>query len=207
MCLIVILGSGRNQSLVEYQKVTPHVNLNKFVVKIEINHSTDFNDFYPKTAQVGDPNYAGGSEGSGQPAVIYAAQIDRTSGQKQFQANMSARCAVGIGIGLSGYEKALVPLYGTVKFRITRPHPFTPFVEGAAGRAFALAKNAKGGFSLSPSVGMEIRLPVPIKMWVTIGYELQKLKRLKKQGNPVVSVAYEERVSHNSLTFKAGILF
>lgn len=149
MCLIVILGSGCNQSLVEYQKVTPHVNLNKFVVKIEINHSTNFNDFYPKTAQVGDPNYAGGSEGSSQPAVIYAAQIDRTSGQKQFQANMSARCAVGIGIGLSGYEKALVPLYGTVKFRITRPHPFTPFVEGAAGRAFALAKNAKGGFSLS----------------------------------------------------------
>ncbi len=51
-------------------------NLEKpFVVKAEFNHSVDFNDDYPKNVQEGDDDYSGGEEGSGQPAVIYAATI------------------------------------------------------------------------------------------------------------------------------------
>ena len=51
-------------------------NLDKpFVVKAEFNHSVDFNDFYPKNANEGDANYSGGKEGSGQPAVVYAATV------------------------------------------------------------------------------------------------------------------------------------
>ena len=53
----------------------------QFVVKVEINHSTDFNEYYPKSAQEGEKNYSGGKEGSGQPAVIYAALVDLTSGK------------------------------------------------------------------------------------------------------------------------------
>ena len=45
------------------------------VIKAEFNHSTDFNDFFPKNATEGDDNYSGGKEGSGQPAVVYAATI------------------------------------------------------------------------------------------------------------------------------------
>lgn len=56
-------------------KLTP-VNLEKlFVIKAEFNHSVDFNNDYPKNAQEGDANYSGGAEGSGQPAVVYAATI------------------------------------------------------------------------------------------------------------------------------------
>lgn len=57
-------------------------HLKHFVVKVEVNHSTDFNDYFPKNAQVGDSNYSGGKEGSGQPAVIYKAEVDLTTGKK-----------------------------------------------------------------------------------------------------------------------------
>ena len=34
--------------------------LKQFRIKVEINHSTDFNDYYPKSAKEGDTNYSGG---------------------------------------------------------------------------------------------------------------------------------------------------
>lgn len=46
-----------------------------FVVKAEFNQSVDFTDAYPKNAKQGDANYSGGKEGSGQPAVVYAATV------------------------------------------------------------------------------------------------------------------------------------
>ena len=67
-------------------KVRPNDALKQFVVKIEINHSTDFNDYYPETAKEGEPNYSGGKEGSGQPAVVYAAEVDLSTGATSFQA-------------------------------------------------------------------------------------------------------------------------
>lgn len=60
--------------------------LNKFILKVEINHSTDFNNSYPKLAQKGDKNYTGGEEGSGQPALIYSALIDLASEKNEFTA-------------------------------------------------------------------------------------------------------------------------
>ena len=62
--------------------------LMKFVVKIEINHSTDFNEAFPKSAKDGEANYSGGKEGSGQPAIVYAANVDLSSGEKSFEANL-----------------------------------------------------------------------------------------------------------------------
>lgn len=46
------------------------------MVKVEVNHSSDFNDSYPKNAPAGDAHYSGGKEGSGQPALIYRADVD-----------------------------------------------------------------------------------------------------------------------------------
>lgn len=60
----------------------------QFVVKVEINHSTDFNEYYPKSAKEGEQNYSGGKEGSGQPALVYAALVDLTSGEKSFEATL-----------------------------------------------------------------------------------------------------------------------
>lgn len=69
-------------------KLNPASNLKQFVIKIEINHSTDFNDSYPKDAQEGDANYSGGKEGSGQPALIYRAEVDLSKDTKTFEASL-----------------------------------------------------------------------------------------------------------------------
>lgn len=69
-------------------KLRPSGDLKQFVVKIEINHSTDWNDNFPENAKEGAPGYSGGSGGSGQPAVVYAAQIDLDSSQKLYAATL-----------------------------------------------------------------------------------------------------------------------
>lgn len=67
-------------------KLNPANTLKQFVVKIEINQSTDFNESYPESAAEGETGYSGGREGSGQPALVYAARIDLSSGQEIFEA-------------------------------------------------------------------------------------------------------------------------
>ena len=67
-------------------KLSPGAGLDRFVVKVEVNHSTDFNETYPESAKEGEPGYSGGRHGSGQPAVVYAADVDLSSGREQFEA-------------------------------------------------------------------------------------------------------------------------
>lgn len=69
-------------------KIKPSGQLKQFTVKIEINHSTDFNDNYPKSAKEGDANYSGGDMGSGQPAVVYAAKVDLMADETTFKAEL-----------------------------------------------------------------------------------------------------------------------
>lgn len=67
-------------------KLSPANTLQQFVVKIEINHSTDFNESFPESAREGEANYSGGKKGSGQPAVVYAARIDLSAEHESFEA-------------------------------------------------------------------------------------------------------------------------
>ena len=69
-------------------RLSPAGGLQRFVVKIEVNQSTDFNEVYPESAREGEPGYSGGKEGSGQPALVYAADVDLTSGKKEFTARL-----------------------------------------------------------------------------------------------------------------------
>lgn len=69
-------------------KMEPTQKMEQFIIKVEINHSTDFNEAYPKSAKEGDSNYSGGKEGSGQPALIYAAVIDLHTDKKVFAAEL-----------------------------------------------------------------------------------------------------------------------
>lgn len=66
-------------------KFIPFTKHTPFVIKAEFNHSTDFNTFYPESAENEDPGYSGGKEGSGQPAVVYLAVIDLRSDKKTFK--------------------------------------------------------------------------------------------------------------------------
>ncbi|MDR1723964.1 MAG: DUF2271 domain-containing protein [Tannerella sp.] len=61
-------------------------SLSRFTLKVEVNHSTDFNAAYPKTASKGEANYSGGKDGSGQPALVYAVGVNLLSGEKVFEA-------------------------------------------------------------------------------------------------------------------------
>lgn len=45
------------------------------VIKVELNHSIDFNSYFPENAKEGDVNYSGGEMGSGQPAIVYAGTL------------------------------------------------------------------------------------------------------------------------------------
>lgn len=56
----------------------------RFLLFAEFNHSTDFNDAYPKHAVEGAPTYSGGEEGSGQPALVYCAEIDLTADREEW---------------------------------------------------------------------------------------------------------------------------
>ena len=67
-------------------KLAPAEGLTRFVVKVEVNHSTDFNDAWPESAREGEAGYSGGKLGSGQPAVVYAAEVDLSSGEREFEA-------------------------------------------------------------------------------------------------------------------------
>lgn len=69
-------------------KLSPANILKQFIVKVEINHSIDFNDTFPKSAKEGEINYSGGKEGSGQPAMIYAVHVDLSCGERVFEANL-----------------------------------------------------------------------------------------------------------------------
>jgi hypothetical protein len=51
-------------------------DLKQFRILVEINASLDFNEYFPKDAGVEEDNYSGGEWGSGQPALIYSAEID-----------------------------------------------------------------------------------------------------------------------------------
>ncbi len=56
----------------------------RFYLWAEFNHSTDWNDAYPKNAEEGEPGYSGGEGGSGQPSLLYRAFIDLDSGADRF---------------------------------------------------------------------------------------------------------------------------
>lgn len=81
-------------------KLHPATTLKKFTVKVEVNHSTDFNDCYPESAKEGDANYSGGKKGSGQPAVVYAASVDLTTGKKSFEAILTGHSSPDGSSGL-----------------------------------------------------------------------------------------------------------
>lgn len=48
----------------------------KVRVLMEVNHSTDFNESYPKNASPAAGNYSGGPWGSGQPSLIYGTSLE-----------------------------------------------------------------------------------------------------------------------------------
>ena len=54
-------------------------------VRVEINDSTDFNEYYRRDADPEDPFFSGGSFGSGRPAVVYKTVVDTEVSGKLYE--------------------------------------------------------------------------------------------------------------------------
>ena len=67
------------------------IGLRQFYVMVEVNHSIDFNDRYSKDKKEDEPDYSGGSEGSGQPALVYRAYVDLDSARTSYEAVLIGR--------------------------------------------------------------------------------------------------------------------
>lgn len=121
--------------------------------------------------------------------------------------DLTPRWSIGAGTGISIYEKPLMPLFADIKYSIFKPQKWTPYIECGAGYSFVLAKDANGGFYLSPTIGVEYTLCPKAKLIFGIGYELQKLERLKSHQDNYFFSEYQEQLNHHSLTFKIGVIF
>lgn len=120
---------------------------------------------------------------------------------------VSKRFSAGIGTGLSIYEKALIPLFANVKYAFAKPKKFTPFVECSIGYGFAPDKNANGGFYLNPAVGVQYSVCGEKKIFLALGYELQRLERVKTQEQSSFTAEFAERLRHKAISIKIGVVF
>lgn len=121
--------------------------------------------------------------------------------------NIGQRFSAGIGTGISFYEKALIPIFADAKFLIIRPHRFTPYIECGIGYSFAPDKKANGGFYINPNAGIQYSIGGHKKLLLSIGYEHQKLERLKGYENDYFEAQFKEVLSHHHLVIKAGVQF
>lgn len=119
----------------------------------------------------------------------------------------TARWSVGAGTGLSFYEKTLAPLFGDIRYQIGRQRRITPYAEAACGYSFALSGDANGGLFLNPSLGVYFPLAGRVKLQLAVGYELQKLARLKTYSGDYFHAEFSERLNHQSISIRVGLRF
>lgn len=117
------------------------------------------------------------------------------------------RFSVGAGTGLSFYEKTLIPVFADVRFLITKPRKFAPFLECRIGYGFAPYNNSNGGFYLNPIVGVRYAVDRRHGIFVAIGYESQNLERLKTYGNHFLKAEFTEKLRHRSIGIEVGFEF
>lgn len=119
---------------------------------------------------------------------------------------LSERFSAGIGTGLSVYEKALIPLFADARFQLTKPRRFVPYLQCGIGYAFAPGEDANGGFFFHPSVGVQYKTRGKTTLLLSIGYEIQNLERLKKYENSHYAAEFREKLHHNLISIKLGVM-
>lgn len=121
--------------------------------------------------------------------------------------HINQQFTIGAGTGLSFYEKLLIPLYASAQFFFIKSKKVTPYLECNIGGAFATDKETNGGFYLSPSVGIQFKATQKLKINLGLGYELQKLERLKKRSDEYFHTEFKEELSHHSIKLKVGLTY
>lgn len=122
--------------------------------------------------------------------------------------HFSSRFSAGIGTGFSLYDKdVLIPLTGNLQFDLFRPARFTPYLDCTVGYSFAPSGKVEGGLYLSPALGVRMQMCSDKKLLFALGYELQKLRRLREHSAAYLVSSYEEPLSYSYLSVKLGFLF
>ena len=120
---------------------------------------------------------------------------------------INSRLSVGAGTGLAFYEKTLLPVYADVKYIISKPHFFTPYVECQAGYGFEFSNKANGGVYMNPSIGIQHSLNDKLAFTFSLGYEIQNLERLRTYENEYYKAEFAEKLNHNSISLRIGLVF
>lgn len=119
--------------------------------------------------------------------------------------NFNGHISAGIGTGISTYEEVLIPLFAQVGYRFGGERRVSPFVVGCAGYSLAPSGAANGGLYVSPAAGASFALSGRLKMFASVGYEVQKLERLKVFENSFLMAEYVEKLSHNAIALRIGL--
>lgn len=128
-------------------------------------------------------------------------------GQIMGNYNFNERFSVGVGTGVSLYEKPLIPVFADAKVNVCKPRKFTPFIKCCAGYGFAVSDDANGGIYINPAIGISCVLQKRMKLLAQMGCDMQKLERLKRYENDIVSAEFVEKLNHNIISLKVGIEF
>lgn len=113
---------------------------------------------------------------------------------------LHSRWAAGVGVGLSRYDHWMLPLFASLRWDITRPHRFTPYLSSHIGYAVALQENVNGGFCLSPSLGVRYPLKGRQSLSLAVGYELQEYSQLITYESILCLTQYVEEISNHAIT-------
>ena len=120
---------------------------------------------------------------------------------------LTERFSAGIGTGLSFYEKALIPVFADIRYQLAAAQRWVPYLQCSMGYSFAPEKDVNGGYFFNSTIGIQYAIHDKTKLLLGIGYEIQNLERLKKHESNEYATEFQEKLHHNSISIKLGILF
>ena len=81
------------------------------------------------------------------------------------------------------------------------------FIKCGAGYGFAVSDDTNGGIYINPAIGISCVAHKRMKLLVQMGYDIQKLERLKGYENDMFSAGFVEKLNHNIISMKIGVEF
>lgn len=121
--------------------------------------------------------------------------------------HISQRFAISVSSGPPVYEKLLTLLHANVQFYIMKSRRLTPHLECHIGGSSTTDRGVNGGFHFSPSISTQFKVSRKFKLNLTVGYELQKLGRTKKQEDLCLHMTFKEELSYYFITLRIGLTY
>lgn len=121
--------------------------------------------------------------------------------------NFNRHWGVGAETGITKYEKVILPVAAYGSYHFTQKKKFIPFIDVSIGYGISLAKESRGGFLMSVSMGTEYKLSDKINLLLGLGYQTQSLSRILKHSDEFALIEFREHLTHNTIGIKIGVVF